>query len=89
MSTLHPAIYTEVEPATDKHGTQVVARMMHVRVSVPYPYELSDWADIHAVALQALLTKRGATQASTWIPALFGAGVIWVSASEPARKFKP
>lgn len=87
MSTLHPAIYTEVEPATDKHGTQVVARMGHVRIAAPYPHELSDWADIHAVAVQALLTKRGA-KASSWIPALFGAGVIWVSASEPARRFK-
>lgn len=87
MSMLHPAVYTEVEPATDSHGTQVVARMAHIRVAVPYPHEFSDWADVHGVALQALLTKQKAAK-SSWIPALFGAGVIWVSASEPARKFK-
>lgn len=86
MGIIHPAIYTEVEPATETHGTQVVARMLHVRVAVPYPYEYSDWADIHGVAVQALLTRQKAGR-SSWIPALFGAGVIWVCTSEPARKF--
>jgi len=88
MSTLYPAIYTEVEPATDDHGTQVVARMGHVRVAVPYPHELSEWADIHAVALAALLERRANAIPSEWIPALFGAGVIWVcSTVEVPRRF--
>ena len=87
MSILHPAVYTEIEPATDDHGTQVVAQMAQVRVALPYPYEFSDLADVHGVALQALLTKQGVAK-SSWIPALFGAGVIWVSSDEPARKFK-
>lgn len=86
MSTLELAIYTEVEPATDQHGTQVVARAGHFKASVPNPYEFSDWADIHGVAVQALLERRG--KGGMWIPALFGAGVIWVAADQLAREFK-
>lgn len=86
MSTLDLAIYTEVEPATDEHGTQVVARVGHMRVAVPYPYEFSDWPDVHGVAVQALLERR--KQGGVYIPALFGAGVIWVNAAELAREFK-
>lgn len=88
MSTLHPAIYTEVEPATLEHGTQVVARMGTMRVACPYPHELSDWADVHAVAVQGLLERRGNRQPSRWTPALFGAGVIWVCDVEPSRFFE-
>lgn len=87
MSTLHPAIYTEVEPATDKHGTQVVARLGHFRVAVPYPYELSEWADIHAVALEALLAKRGTVGKSAWSPGLLGAGVVWTFIDQQVRSF--
>jgi len=88
MTALYPAIYTEVEPATDKHGTQVVARMGHMRAAVPYPYELSEWIDIHATAVQELLSRK-AEKESQWTPALFGAGVIWVCCSaEPSVTFK-
>lgn len=81
MSTLYPAVYTEVEPATDNHGTQVVARLGHMRVAVPYPHELSEWSEIHAVALAGLLERRAKKIPSTWTPALFGQGVIWVCTS--------
>lgn len=87
MSTLFPAVYTEVEPATEDHGTQVVARLGATRVAVPYPHELSEWADIHAVALAALLARREAKGSSDWIPALFGHGVVWVSTAETPMRF--
>lgn len=88
MSALSAAVYTEVEPATDTHGTQVVARMGHMRAVAPYPHELSEWAEIHAVGLAALLALRSNHQGTTqWIPALFGAGVIWVNAAEQAYEF--
>lgn len=88
MSTLHPAIYTEVEPATDHHGTQVMARLGHFKVAVPYPYELSEWADIHGVAVQALLARRGTKGSSTWAPAILGAGVVWAYVDQQVRSFK-
>jgi len=78
MSTLLAAIYTEVEPATETHGTQVVARMAHQRVAVPYPAELSGWEEIHSVAVSEFLGKYGQPGKSRWVPALFSAGVIWV-----------
>ncbi|BAP34896.1 hypothetical protein AVU43_gp02 [Ralstonia phage RSJ5] len=84
---LHPAIYTEVVPATDKHGTQVVARDQHSRIAVAYPHELTTWEEIHGVAVQALLTKKGAATSSKWIPALFGAGVVWVCTATAPEKF--
>lgn len=90
MSVLHNAIYTEVEPATPDHGTQVVARMGHLVVAANYPEGVTDWADVHAVAVQALITKHGSPVASKWTPALFGAGVIWVCCdAEKPRSFKP
>lgn len=88
MSTLSAAIYTEVEPATDSHGTQVVARLGHMRAVAPYPHELSEWAEIHAVGVAALLALRSNHLGSTqWIPALFGAGVIWVLATDQQYEF--
>lgn len=88
MATLQNAIYTEVEPATDTHGTQVVARMAHMRATAPYPHELSDWAEIHAVGVAALLALRSNhVGVSNWIPALFGAGVVWVNAAEQSYQF--
>lgn len=75
---MHTAIYTEVSPATDLHGTEVVARQGKHRVAVPYPYEYSAWEDVHGAAVQALLRKFGANPGTAWAPALFGAGVIWV-----------
>jgi len=89
MSALYPAIYTEVEPATDTHGTQVVARMGHMRAAVPYPYEMSEWTDIHGAAVQELLSRRGKREASAWTPALFGAGVVWVCNVEAPIEFQP
>lgn len=81
------AIYTEVEPATDRHGTQVVARQGHTRVAVPYPYELTAWEDVHGVAVQEFLNKQGAQIASDWIPALLGQGVVWTCTAQPAVHF--
>lgn len=89
MSNLHQAIYTEVEPATDKHGTQVVARQGHMVVTVPYPYEFSEWEDIHGVAVQALIERKAKLSQPPYpyIPALFGAGMVWVCATTQAREF--
>jgi hypothetical protein len=51
------------------------------RVSVPYPHELSDWADIHAVALLALLEKSKHPLPCQWVPGMYGDGIIWTCSS--------
>ncbi|BAN92313.1 hypothetical protein X534_gp02 [Ralstonia phage RSB3] len=88
---LHQAIYTEVEPATNQHGTQVVARLGHMVVTVPYPYEFTEWEDIHGAAVLALLQRKAKVNPDTtkyaYIPALFGAGMVWVCNETIGREF--